>query len=66
MTDRSTAIGAMPEETAPMTWALTRRVAAPPALAALAPRPCAVYGDNDRGGQIEASFGKVMGIDAGR
>jgi glutathione S-transferase len=66
MTDRFTAIGAMLEETVPMTWALTRRMAALPALAALAPRACAVYGDNDCGGQIEASFGKVRGIDAGR
>ncbi|MFT8421277.1 hypothetical protein [Gluconacetobacter dulcium] len=44
----------------PLTAALTRRVAAIPALAALAARAREDYGDAYCGGQIEASLRKVL------
>lgn len=61
MTERFGAIAAILDETAPMTAALTRRVAALPPLAELAARARADYGDAYCGGQIEASLRKVLG-----
>lgn len=61
MTERFAAIGEILEETAPMTAALTRRLYALPALAALAAKARAEYGDTYCGGQIEASLRKVLG-----
>jgi glutathione S-transferase len=60
MTDRFAKIGAILEEAAPMTAALTRRVAALPALAELAVKARQDYGDAYCGGQIEASLRKVL------
>lgn len=60
MTDRLPPIGALLEEAAPMTAALTRRVAALPPLAALAARSREDYGDSYCGGQIEASLRRVL------
>jgi len=61
MEDRFPKIGAILEETAPMTAALTRRVAALPPLAKLAAKARRDYGDTYCGGQIEASLRKVLG-----
>ena len=61
MTDRFEKIDAMLEETAPMTAALTRRVAELPSLAKLAAKAKQDYGDAYCGGQIEASLRKVLG-----
>lgn len=61
MTDRFEAIGAILEQTAPMTAALTRRVATLPPLARLAAKAREDYGDAYCGGQIEASLRKVLG-----
>jgi glutathione S-transferase len=61
MTDRFGAIAAILEETAPMTAALSRRVAALPTLAKLAAKAREDYGDAYCGGQIEASLRKVLG-----
>jgi glutathione S-transferase len=58
--DRFPALGALLEETAPVTAALSRRVSALPALAALARRARADYGDAWSGGRIEASLRKVL------
>ena len=53
-------IEAILEEAAPMTAALTRRVAALPPLAKLAAKARKDYGDAYCGGQIEASLRKVL------
>lgn len=60
MADRFGAIEAILQEAAPMTAALTRRIAGLPALAALAQRAREDYGDAYCGGQIEASLRKVL------
>lgn len=59
--DRFAPIKAMLKETAPLTAALTRRVADRPPLAALAAKAKRDYGDAYCGGQIEASLRKVLG-----
>jgi glutathione S-transferase len=61
MTYRFTTIATMLEETAPMTAALSRRIAALPPLAHLAARARDDYGDAYCGGQIETSLRKVAG-----
>lgn len=61
MTDRFPEIGAIFEDTAPMTARLTRRVAALPPLKKLAAKARKDYGDLWCGGQIEASLRKVVG-----
>ena len=61
MADRFREIGAIFEEAAPMTAALTRRVADLPPLAKLAAKARGDYGDAYCGGQIEASLRKVLG-----
>jgi glutathione S-transferase len=61
MTDRFPKLGAILDEAAPMTAALTRRVAALPPLARLAAKARKDYGDAYCGGQIEASLRKVLG-----
>ena len=60
MTERFPALKALLEETAPMTAALTRRIAALPLLAKLAAKAREDYGDAYCGGQIEASLRKVL------
>lgn len=60
MTDRFPAIAAILDDAAPMTAALSRRVAALPALASLAAKAREDYGDAYCGGQIEASLRKVL------
>jgi glutathione S-transferase len=60
MTDRFRKIEAIFRETAPMTAALTRRVADLPPLAKLAAKARQDYGDAYCGGQIEASLRKVL------
>ena len=62
MGERFPALRAMLDETAPLTAALTQRVAALPALAELAAKARHDYGDAWCGGQIEASLRKVMGM----
>ncbi|RZJ02495.1 MAG: glutathione S-transferase [Brevundimonas sp.] len=59
--DRFPAIGEILEDEAPMTAALARRVAGTPALAALAERAEADYGEAWCGGRIEASLRRVAG-----
>ena len=61
MTERFPKIGTMLKKSAPMTAALTGRVAALPALAALAAKAKHDYGDAWCGGQIEKSLRKVLG-----
>ena len=61
MADRFRTIGTMLEETAPLTAALTQRVAALPALAKLAATAEQDYGDAYCGGHIEESLRDVMG-----
>ncbi|MBS7703044.1 glutathione S-transferase [Chelatococcus asaccharovorans] len=61
MADRFHEIAAILEETAPMTAALTRRIADLPPLAELAAKARKDYGDAYCGGQIEASLRKVLG-----
>lgn len=61
MTDRFPKLEAMLQEAAPMTAALTQRVAALPPLAKLAAKSRKDYGDAWCGGQIEASLRKVLG-----
>ena len=61
MADRFHEIEAIFEETAPMTAALTRRIADLPPLAKLAAKARRDYGDAYCGGQIEASLRKVLG-----
>ena len=63
MTDRFHKIEIMFKETAPMTAALTRRVADLPPLAELAAKAQNDYGDAYCGGQIEASLRKVLGAE---
>lgn len=60
MTERFAKIDAIFEAAAPMTRALTRRIAALPPLAELAARARQDYGDAYCGGQIEASLRKVL------
>jgi len=60
MADRFEAIARILNETAPMTAALTRRIYAAPALAELAAKARADYGDTYCGGQIEASLRAVL------
>jgi glutathione S-transferase len=60
MVDRFREIEAILEESAPMTAALTRRVAALPSLAKLAAKARQDYGDAYCGGEIEASLRKVL------
>jgi glutathione S-transferase len=60
MGDRFPVLAAMLEETAPETAALTRRVAALPALARLAETSRAAYGETYCGGRIEKSLRKVL------
>ena len=60
MTDRFGEIAVILEEAAPMTAALTRRVADLPPLAELAAKARQDYGDAWCGGQIEASLRKVL------
>lgn len=61
MADRFGVIGAMLEATAPLTAALTRRIANLPPLHQLAAKARDDYGDAYCGGQIEASLRKVLG-----
>jgi glutathione S-transferase len=61
MADRFRKIETMLEKTAPMTAALTRRVAELPPLAALAAKAREDYGDAWCGGRIEVSLRKVLG-----
>jgi len=60
MGDRFPEIAAMLESVAPMTAALTRRVADLPALARLAAKARRDYGDTYCGGRIEASLREVL------
>jgi glutathione S-transferase len=60
MADRFGQIEAILEESAPMTAALTRRVANLPPLAKLAAKARQDYGDAYCGGQIEVSLRKVL------
>ena len=59
--DRFPKIATMLGKTAPMTAALTQRVASLPPLAKLAAKARQDYGDAYCGGQIEASLRKVLG-----
>jgi glutathione S-transferase len=61
MTERFPKIATILGKTAPMTAALTQRVANLPPLAKLAAKARADYGDAYCGGQIEASLRKVLG-----
>jgi glutathione S-transferase len=65
MADRFPAIEAILGDTAPMTAALTRRIAAMPPLATLAAKAREDYGDAYCGGQIEASLRKVLAAHSG-
>lgn len=60
MAERFGAIAAILEETAPMTAALSRRIADLPPMARLAAKAREDYGDAYCGGQIEASLRKVL------
>lgn len=60
MADRFPALDAILKDAAPMTADLSRRVAALPALAALARRAREDYGETWSGGEIEASLRKVL------
>jgi glutathione S-transferase len=60
MTERFKKIGTIFRRTAPMTAALTERIAALPPLAALATKAREDYGDAWCGGQIEKSLRKVL------
>jgi glutathione S-transferase len=61
MTERFTALDKILKKSAPMTAALTRRVAALSPLAKLAARAREDYGDTYCAGQIEKSLRKVLG-----
>jgi glutathione S-transferase len=61
MTDRFPKIGEILEDAAPMTAALSRRVAQLPPLAKLAAKAKQEYGEAWSGGQIEASLRRVLG-----
>ncbi|MEJ0052359.1 MAG: glutathione S-transferase [Methylovirgula sp.] len=63
MTDRFHEIEILLKETAPLTAALTRRIASLPPLAELAAKAQIDYGDSYCGGQIEASLRKVLGAE---
>jgi glutathione S-transferase len=63
MTDRFHKIETMLKETAPLTAALTRRIADLPPLAELAAKAQIDYGDAYCGGQIEDSLRKVLGAE---
>jgi glutathione S-transferase len=60
MTERFDKIEAILGKTAPMTAALTRRIADLTPLAKLAAKACQDYGDAYCGGQIEAAPRKVL------
>jgi glutathione S-transferase len=60
MADRFPVIATLLDEAAPLTAALTRRIAALPPLATLAAKARKDYGDAYCGGQIEASLRKVV------
>lgn len=60
MADCFPALDAILSDAAPLTADLSRRVAALPALAALARKAKADYGETWSGGQIEASLRKVL------
>lgn len=60
MADRLPKLGAILEDEAPLTAALSRRVAKAPALAALAARAREEWGEAWSGGKIEASLRKVL------
>lgn len=60
MADRFPALDAILRDAAPLTADLSRRVAALPALAALARQAKEDYGETWSGGQIEASLRKVL------
>jgi glutathione S-transferase len=60
MADRFPVIATLLDEAAPLTAALTRRMAALPPLATLAAKARKDYGDAYCGGQIEASLRKVV------
>ena len=60
MTDRFPAIAAIVDDAAPLTAALTRRIAALPPFVALADKARADYGDAYCGGRIEASLRRVL------
>jgi glutathione S-transferase len=62
MIDRFPKIGEILEEAAPMTAALTQRVASLPPLAKLAAKARKDYGDTYCGGQIETSLRKVLKV----
>ena len=64
LADRFPSIEAILQATAPMTAALTRRVAALPPLARLAAQARQDYGDTYCGGQIEASLRRVVGMES--
>ncbi|HEX3673745.1 MAG TPA: glutathione S-transferase [Rhizomicrobium sp.] len=61
MTERFKKIATIFKRTAPMTAALTQRIAALPPLADLAAKARDDYGDAYCGGKIEASLRKVLG-----
>jgi glutathione S-transferase len=61
MADRLPKIEAILQDAAPMTTALTRRIANLPPLAKLAAQARRDYGDAYCGGQIETSLRKVLG-----
>jgi glutathione S-transferase len=61
MADRFPKIETILNQTAPMTAALTKRVAGLPPLAKLAAKAKEDYGDAYCGGRIEASLRKVLG-----
>jgi glutathione S-transferase len=60
MADRFRKIEAILEDVAPMTAAMTRRIADRPPLAKLAAKARQDYGDAYCGGRIEASLRKVL------
>jgi glutathione S-transferase len=60
MTDRFKKVGTIFKRAAPMTAALTQRIAALPPLADLAAKAREDYGDAYCGGKIEASLRKVL------
>lgn len=61
MTERFATIDAILNISAPMTAALSRRIAALPPLAKLAAKARRDYGETYCGGQIEASLRNVLG-----
>ena len=61
MAERFAPLATLLDETAPLTAALSRRVAALPAQGDLAERTRKAYGEAYCGGQIEASLRQVLG-----